>query len=115
MEGPGSYDKLDFDGCQIQDTAGGARIGSWGYGGTYYSIFFQLGCIFVSNLSQNENNSMLIYRLHNHLVIIKKVKLKKTSIIKHVWLYLHVYILQESHNNQDFQQRIRLIFSVCII
>ena len=26
-------------------------------------------------------------------------------IIKHVWLYFHVYILQELHNNQEFQQQ----------
>ena len=55
MEGIGSCNNLGFYSCQIQENTGCARIGSWGRVGDItgiYSVCFEVGCIFVSNLSQ---------------------------------------------------------------
>ena len=65
MEGIGSCNNLGFDSCQIQENTGCARIGSWGRVGDItgiYSMCIEVGCIFVSNLSQMK--TILIYRLH---------------------------------------------------
>ena len=55
MEGVDSCNNLGFDSCQIQENTGCARIGSWGRVGDItgiYSVRIEVGCIFVSNLSQ---------------------------------------------------------------
>ena len=55
MEGLGSFDKLGFDSRQIRDNTGCVQNGSRGRVADItgiYSVSIQLGCIFVSNLSQ---------------------------------------------------------------
>ena len=55
MEGIGSCNNFGFDSCQIQENTSCARIGSWGSVGDItgiYSVCIEVGCIFVSNLSQ---------------------------------------------------------------
>ena len=72
MEGISSSNNLDFDSCQIQENTGCAQIGSWGRVGDItgiYSVCIEVCCIFVTN----ENNSVLIYRLHIICYIIKHV------------------------------------------
>ena len=55
MEGTGSCNNLGIGSCQIQENTGCARICSWGRVGDItgiYTVCIEVGCIFVSNLSQ---------------------------------------------------------------
>ena len=66
MEGIGSCNNLGFDSCQIQENTGCVQIGSWGRVGDITGIYsvYRSRLYICFKFVTNENNSVLIYRLH---------------------------------------------------